>query len=262
MGDNRLETVVQAVVDGVRDAVKEHNVTFEEYRAAIGYIMKTSQAGELPLMIDLFLNGTMCEIINQQATEGASLADMEGPYFLAEVPEVAAIGGKMDIMDGYEDDEPMEIRGSVTDLQGNPVDGATVYIWSSTPDGKYSGIHDGIPAGYYRCKLETGADGKFLVSSTVPVPYTIRNKGPVGALLVKMNRHTWRPAHVHYKVQKDGFRELITQTYWRGEPYVEDDSCNGTVADEHVVYIIRENGKRIVDINIRIEPAIAAVAAE
>ena len=260
MKNNRLETVVQAVVDNVRDAVREHNVTFEEYRAAIGYIMKTVEAKELPLLIDVFLNATMCEVINQNSASGASPADMEGPYFVPDVPKVDAIGGQIQVMDSYEDDEPMEIRGHVLDLDGNPVPDATVFIWSSTPDGKYSGIHEGIPAGYYRCQLQTGDDGRFVVNSTVPVPYTIPDNGPVGGLLVSMGRHTWRPAHVHYKVCKDGYRELITQSYFADCPYVNNDCCEGIVPEEFVMPVKIEDGKRIVEITIKIEPAVAMAA--
>jgi protocatechuate 3,4-dioxygenase beta subunit len=39
----------------------------------------------------------------------------------------------------------------------------------------------------------------------LPVGYQIPHKGPVGAMLKAMDRHSWRPAHVHFKVRADGF---------------------------------------------------------
>lgn len=32
------------------------------------------------------------------------------------------------------------MRGWVTDLDGQPVSGAVIEVWHSTPDGRYSGI--------------------------------------------------------------------------------------------------------------------------
>jgi len=32
-----------------------------------------------------------------------------------------------------------------------------------------------------------------------------------------------RPAHIHYKVGRDGFRPLTTQLYFKGDPYLKKD---------------------------------------
>ena len=249
MANNRLDAVVSAIVENVRAACREQNVTFEEYRMAIGKLLEIAEAGELPLFIDLFMNASIVSVINQNAHPKASLSDMEGPYFLDAAPFV---DGKIKVMEEFKG-EPMLLKGKVLDTDGKPVEDALVDVWSSTPDGKYSGIHDNIPVEYYRGKIKTGSDGSYQVESTVPVPYRIPDRGPTGALLVAMGRHSWRPAHVHYKVRKDGFRDLITQSYFEGGDYVKDDCCEGIVPENHVIPEVYEDGKRVMEVDFVIE---------
>ncbi|MBC6402895.1 MAG: catechol 1,2-dioxygenase [Hyphomonadaceae bacterium] len=251
MSDNRLDHVVRSVVGAVREAVVEEQVTFEEYRAAIGYMMKIAEAGELPLFIDVFMNSTIVDVINRGSHPEASPSDMEGPYFVEGVPHV---DGTIKTMDAYKDDEPLVVRGYVKDVSGTALPDVTLDIWSSTPDGKYGGIHDGIPKDYYRGKIKTDENGYFQVKTTVPVPYQIPHSGPVGAMMDMMGRHTWRPAHVHVKIREDGYRELITQLYFEGDPYVGSDCCEGIVPPEFVFPRRVEDGKRIIETTLKIEP--------
>src|SRR3546814_18228742 len=103
----------------------------------------------------------------------------------------------------------MQLRGRVTGMDGRPLARATIDVWHSTPEGRYSGIHDGIPPHYYRGKIVTDADGRYNVRSIMPIPYQIPNEGPTGALLTAMGRHSWRPAHVHYKISAPGMHTHI-----------------------------------------------------
>ncbi len=217
--------------------------------------MQIAESGELPLFIDVFLNSAVVGVINDKSHEGASPSDLEGPYFLDGAPEIT--DGKIKTMDEYSDDEPLIVRGTVRDVDGSPLSNVLINVWSSTPDGKYSGIHDNIPLEYYRGKIHTDRTGYFEVETTVPVPYQIPNKGPTGALLEMMGRHSWRPAHVHIKIRQPGFRELTTQFYFEDGEYVEDDSCEGVVSEEFIFPRVVENGKRVIEANLVIEPLTA-----
>ena len=249
MPNNRTDEVVSAVVAGVRQAILDQNVTFGEFRAAIGHLVKTAEAGELPLLIDVFFNTTVVQAINQHSA--GSPSDLEGPYFLEDVPLVV---GKVEMLDD-DRNEPLIVRGTVRDPAGSPVAGATVFIWSSTPDGKYGGIHPGVPRNSYRARLITDAAGRFEVETTVPVPYQIPDKGPTGAMLEAMGRHSWRPAHVHFKVRADGHDEMTTQAYFAEGDYLVDDCCEGVVADELVVPRIMEGDKRLMAISLTLDHA-------
>ncbi len=252
----RTKTITLDIIEAVRDVLRKHEVTFPEYRAGFAHMIKTQEAGEIPLLIDVYLNSTIVEIENKKRV--GSKATLQGPYFLENAPvvedEIA--------LRGQDKEHPrMIMRGKVTDLDGQPVAGAVIDVWHSTPDGKYSGIHDDIPMEFYRGKLVTDEDGNYEARSILPVPYQIPNTGPTGELLEKhLDYHSWRPAHIHYWVHADGLRDLITQAYFEGGDWVDDDCCDG-VDDEFIVAEAFEDGVRVMEVDFRLDPALAVAKA-
>ena len=247
---NRVEDVVMAIVEGVRGALKEKNVSFTEYRMALKHLMATAEAKELPLLIDVFLNITICEIEN--ANFKGTPSDLEGPYFRPDAPFVDREIKTMPEFGG----EPTLMRGKVTDMNGNPLAGAVVNIWQSTPDGKYSGFHENIPVDYYRGKVRTDENGYYEATCTAPAPYQIKNNGPTGQLFDMMGRHSWRPAHVHYKTQMDGYHTVTTRAYFEGGEYVGDDCCFGrSDTGELVMPEKYEDGQRLIEVDFVLDAA-------
>jgi chlorocatechol 1,2-dioxygenase len=248
MPNNRVDAVVSDIVDAVRSVLEKHEVTFDEYRKAFGHLIETQNAGEIPLLVDLFFNTTICKIENDRRR--GSTSSLEGPYFLEGAPEVA---GELKT---FEDDDgkPMLLCGKVTDVDGNPLPDTVIDVWHSTPDGRYGGCHAGVPMEYYRGKVRTKADGSYEVRSKLPVPYHIPDQGPVGALLAAMGRHSWRPAHVHYKIRKDGYETLTTQAYFEGGEWINDDCCEGVFSD--LIQAAQfEDGARVMDVDFALDPA-------
>ena len=248
MPSKRVDEIASDIVDAVRSVLEKHEVTFDEYRAGFRHLIETQQAGEVPLLIDAFFNTTICKIEN--ARRKGSTGTLEGPYFLEDAPLVTGE------IKSFEDDHgtPMILRGKVTDLGGEPIAHATIDIWHSTPDGRYSGFHDNIPNEYYRGKVRSGTDGGYEVRSTVPVPYRIPDQGPVGALLIAMARHSWRPVHVHYKIRKEGFETLTTQSYFEGDEWVSSDCCEGVYSDLILAEKI-EDGARVMSVDFVLDAA-------
>lgn len=256
MVDNgRLNTIITDLVAGTRSVIEKHNVTFDEYRAAIGFMLKTAAAGEIPLLMDVFLNTTISQV--EGRLFGGSTPSIEGPYYL---DNAVAVTDQLAIREQDRGQQPMLVRGQVTDEDGRPVGGAVIDIWHSTPDGLYSGIHDGIPIEYYRGRITAGPDGSYAVKSIQPVPYQIPHDGPTGALLGAMGRHSWRPAHIHYKITAPGMHTHISQAYFAGGEYVEDDCCED-VCDDHIVPDAFEDGVRIVQVDFKLAREVVRAAA-
>lgn len=255
---DRVTTITTDIVEAVRDVLRKHDVTFQEYRAGFMHLVKTQQAGEIPLLIDVFFNSTIVDIEN--STRKGSKAAIQGPYFVEGAPHVS---GELAIRDEDKDQPRMVMRGQVTDIAGKPVPGAVIDVWHSTPEGRYSGIerHGEVDKKYYRGKITTDANGRYECHSILPVPYQIPNKGPTGQLLEEyMGGHSWRPAHIHYWVQADGQRDLISQAYFEGGDYIEDDCCNGGGSD-FMVPEVYEDGVRVMEVDFRLEPAQAVMQA-
>jgi protocatechuate 3,4-dioxygenase beta subunit len=106
--------------------------------------------------------------------------------------------------------EHIFVYGSIIDTAGLPVENATVDVWQANAAGKYRHPHDSslAPAdenfqGW--AIVQTGKDGKFKFKTVLPGSY------PVAPGWV-------RPPHIHFKVTKREYVELITQMYFPEQP--------------------------------------------
>lgn len=218
----RSEAVIHDIVQAVREVLQRHEVTFPEYRAAVGFLMQYAKAPEfeIPLTCDMLFNATISDI--EMNHRKGSVTNLEGPYFLETVPTITDR-----IKTRGDGGEELVIEGKVTDLSGKPLEGAELFIWHSDPEGMYSGYGSDFPIDLYRGKKIIGKDGAFSIKTSLPAPYTIPHEGPSGKLLELMGRHPWRPAHVHFKVRAPGFLEHTTQSYFSGGKWVDSDCVEG-----------------------------------
>lgn len=51
--------------------------------------------------------------------------------------------------------------------------------------------------------------------------------GPVGKLLKRLNRHPYRPSHMHFMIIADGYDTLVTALYVKGDPFETSDAVFG-----------------------------------
>jgi catechol 1,2-dioxygenase len=118
--------------------------------------------------------------------------------------------------------------GRVLDLDGNPVAGAKIDVWSDNAEGYYDVQQPDIqPKWNNRGVFVTGADGRYSFVGIKPVSYPIPDDGPVGKMLNSLGRHPYRPAHMHYMVRAEGFQKLVTHTFVGGDPYLNSDTVFG-----------------------------------
>ena len=108
------------------------------------------------------------------------------------------------------------IRGTVQDQNCQPIAGVNVEIWQACESGSYNNPKDPNPAPrdpYFRYWGETFTDenGSYYFKTIVPGAYPADNRGWV------------RPAHIHFKVSKLGYRELVTQMYFKGDALNDKD---------------------------------------
>jgi chlorocatechol 1,2-dioxygenase len=215
---NRAENVIYDIVKAVREVLRKHEVTFEEYRKGVAFLMQYTKA--IPLTCDVWFNATISDI--EMTRREGSVTNLEGPYFLEGAP---LIDDRIKTREG--EGEPLIIEGAVSDLQGQPIEGAELHIWHSDPKGFYSGYEQNFPINFYRGKRLIGPTGKYRIRTTVPSPYRIPHDCPTGEMLELMGRHPWRPAHVHFKIRADGFLEHTTQAYFAGGEWLNSDAVEG-----------------------------------
>jgi protocatechuate 3,4-dioxygenase beta subunit len=107
------------------------------------------------------------------------------------------------------------VSGQVLDQNCNPVKDALVEIWQACQTGKYNHPSDPNtakldPNFQYWGRAITIDSGHYKFKTILPGAY------PAG--------NNWiRPPHIHFKVQKLGYIELITQLYFQGEVLNDQD---------------------------------------
>lgn len=108
------------------------------------------------------------------------------------------------------DGEPLLVLCNVKDVSGKPVSNVKIDIWETDSQGFYDVQHADRDGPDGRCVMHTDDSGIFWFKAIVPVSYPIPHDGPVGKLLKRLNRHCWRPAHMHFMFEKEGYDHLIT----------------------------------------------------
>ena len=166
----------------------------------------------------------LVDAINNRRPAGATENTVFGPFHVDDAP-IRAMGDNISL-DGK--GESCLFEGRVLDLDGKPIAGATVDVWSDNADGFYDVQQPGIqPKWNNRGRFITGADGAYAFRGIKPVSYPIPDDGPVGQMLGHLGRHPYRPAHMHYLVTAPGYQKLVTHTFVGGDTYLTSDAVFG-----------------------------------
>ncbi|MBX5452509.1 MAG: intradiol ring-cleavage dioxygenase [Acidobacteriia bacterium] len=228
----RLRRVMAALVRHLHAFIKEVELTQEEWERAIDFLTKTGQMcsaerQEFILLSDVLGVSMLVDAINNRRPAGATENTVLGPFYVAGAPE-RQMGDNIS-SDGK--GESCLYTGRVIDLQGRPIAGARVDVWSDNAEGFYSVQQPGIQDKWNnRGVFITGSDGKYEFIGIKPVSYPIPNDGPVGQLLRLLGRHPYRPAHMHFMVTAPGYQRLVTHTFVGDDPFLESDAVFGVKA--------------------------------
>lgn len=227
--DPRLAEIMAGVVKHLHAFVKEVKLTSDEWAVAIDFLTRTGQIctqerQEFILLSDVLGCSMLVDAVTNRRPKGATESTVLGPFHVENAP--VREHGAVISLDGK--GESCLFEGRVLDLEGQPIEGACVDVWSDNADGFYDVQQPGIqPQWNNRGRFFTGADGHYSFIGIRPVSYPIPDDGPVGQLLGHLGRHPWRPAHMHYMISAPGFRKLVTHTFVGGDQYLSSDSVFG-----------------------------------
>ncbi|MEU0469390.1 catechol 1,2-dioxygenase [Amycolatopsis thermoflava] len=246
----RISAVVQAVLDGVHQAIREHKVSYAEFQAAKAWLIRVGESGEWPLFLDVFVEHVVEEVASEQWR--GSAGTILGPYYLPGQPKLPSVCALP--MRSNEPGTPLVFAGQVRDIDGNPVAGAELDIWHADGEGQYSGFAPGIPDGNLRGVVVADGEGRFEVTTMQPAPYQIPTDGPTGALIEAAGWHPWRPAHLHLIVRAPGHRPVTTQLYFAGGDWLDTDVAQATKPDLVLSPRPQEDGKLRAEYDFELEP--------
>ncbi len=153
-------------------------------------------------------------------------AQTEGPFF----PKHEQVDKDLDLtkIKGH----PLQALGEVVYLSGQilgddfkPVPNALIDVWQANKHGRYHHEDDPNPAprdedfqGWG--KIKSDEQGRYNIKTIVPGAYSV-------------DEEWWRPPHIHFKISKRGYHELITQMYFDGDPLNEKDAIFLEIPEEH-----------------------------
>lgn len=96
-----------------------------------------------------------------------------------------------------------------------------------------------------RGRYRTDAQGRYAITTILPVSYPIPTDGPVGKMLDATGRHPWRPAHLHFMIDAPGYRRLVTHLFDEEDAYLQSDAVFGVKPSLMVAYRRREAGDEL-----------------
>jgi protocatechuate 3,4-dioxygenase beta subunit len=136
------------------------------------------------------------------STEGTVL----GPFHTHDAEHVSA----GDTIHHDPEGEPCLVLCTVQNTADKPIQDVKIDVWETDSKGFYDVQYKDRTSPDGRAVMKSDADGIFWFKAIVPVPYPIPHDGPVGKLLVRLKRHPYRPSHMHFMFEKEGFDHLIT----------------------------------------------------
>ncbi|HEY0392886.1 MAG TPA: dioxygenase [Candidatus Elarobacter sp.] len=228
--DARLRLVFESLVRHLHAFVEEVQLTPEEWLAGVRFLTATGHKcddyrQEFMMLSDTLGVTSLVDEIAHRRSTGASDSSVLGPFYTENPPE-AAYGASI-AAEGC--GVPLAVRGYVRDPDGRAIADAVVDVWGTDGEGLYDSQHGGHVVDC-RGRVRTADDGSFAFKTVFPQSYSIPTDGPVGAMLQRLGRHTFRPAHLHFRISADGFVPLTTAIYAADDPYLASDAVFGVRA--------------------------------
>ncbi|THZ76931.1 aromatic compound dioxygenase [Aureobasidium pullulans] len=226
--DQRLKFLLERTVSHLHDLARETRLTTGEWMATLLFLTKVGQISsdvrqEFILLSDVLGLSLLVDSIDHPKPENSTEGTVLGPFHTHEAEHSHNGGSISQDADG----EPLLVVCTVKDVDGNPISGVNVDVWETDSKGFYDVQHADRNGPDGRAVLTSDSAGNFWFKAILPVPYPIPHDGPVGGLLKKLNRHPYRPSHMHFMFDKSGYDPLITALYLKNDPYESTDAVFG-----------------------------------
>ena len=155
----------------------------------------------------------------------ATTTDILGPFYRPNAPLRVNINPP-----GYSG-SLFHLSGTVFKQDGKtPFTNCLVEIWQCDEHKVYDNTSDDFG---YRGSQRVGSYGKYHFITTHPLPYPLSEGSDI-----------YRPAHIHMRISGDGQQDLITQIYFKDDPYLEKDPSSNSPEAINRILKIKANSKK------------------
>jgi catechol 1,2-dioxygenase len=156
--------------------------------------------------------------------------DILGPFYKAGAPM------SENIIPYGNNSEALLVQGSVLHDCDKPIANAAVEIWNADENG----VYDVSENYFFRGRFETGVDGVYRFRTIIPGRY--------------LNGSTYRPSHIHFRITAPGFQELVSQIYFKEDPFIPSDPwASADKAKDRILPVSEaEDGSDLVNFDIHL----------
>lgn len=226
--DARLREIMEAAVRHLHAFAREVRLTPAEWLTGIAFLTEvgktcTPSRQETILLSDVIgLSALVNAMHDRTAGEAGTHSSLLGPFYREGAPELQS-GDCL----AQEAKGQIVFCGRVVGPDGAGVPHARVQVWQTDADGYYDMQLHGQEKMDTRGNFTCDADGYFHFRTVRPLGYYIPMDGPVGRLVTAQHRHGCRPAHIHFLIGAEGYRELVTSLYLADDQYIDTDTVFG-----------------------------------
>ena len=135
--DARLSEIMTSLVRHLHGFIRDVRLTEEEFEYALRWITRLGQLtddshNETVLAADILGASTLVDLINNDGMQGETMSALLGPFCRGESP---SCGLGETIARSETPGHDLYIKGRVLELDGRPVEGASLDIWQASPEG-------------------------------------------------------------------------------------------------------------------------------
>ncbi len=228
--DVRMKFIFERLITHIHDFARETRLSTEEWRAGLEWLEACGQictkdrkvrnvepyiepcranslpSQELITVSDIFGLSTLVDEIDHPKPPGATQGSILGPFHSLEAEN--KMNG--DDISSDTNGERLFVFATVKDTHGNQISGVRIHVWEADSHGEYDIEKSDRTRPDGRGVFCSNEQGEFYFKAITPVPYPILSDGPVGTFFKISGRHPYRPAHMHFMFEKEGFDKLIT----------------------------------------------------
>ncbi|WP_313234784.1 dioxygenase family protein [Sporosarcina ureae] len=235
--NERLNAITMRLTEHLHSVITEFQVTENELRTALNFLTEVGKSREYQLLSDVLHVSIAVDNITHAANhdDKSTESNVEGPLYRDEAPimsppvNICSVEGT--------DDEILYVSGQVFSSEdGRPLANAVLDVWQANGKGDYENEDPTQPDYNLRGALLTDENGRYEFRTVVPAPYEIGKGGPVGEFLKEIDRHAWRPAHIHFKLSQAGYKSVTTMLFINDDPWIDNDSI-GAVKESLILKI-------------------------
>jgi hydroxyquinol 1,2-dioxygenase len=242
----RTRELMTALVRHLHVFARETSLTEEEWFRGMKFMARTgvlcsATRQEFILLSDTLGLSQLVVAQNHSRERGATEQTVFGPFHVEGVPERPTHG--TDLAIGIAG-APLYVTAEVR-CDSREVADALVDIWQADSDGQYD-VQTAdwcIENAKLRALLRTDKEGRLSFRTILPRSYPIPTDGTVGEMLRAVNRSAMRPAHIHFRIRKVGFDDLITHVFVEGDEFLDSDAVFGVRESCIGNYVLNPPGK-------------------